>query len=170
MVTHTHTHTHAYSTIYSRDQLKLYHVSVFFFLCSPIFFPFISQWTIFKQQTNEIVFHFVVTELLIYLPSLGTVTWLQKKFISIHILALGKAPYHLFFVCVQTVDEIYKVASISLSPTVPGQIFVSRNPTVTFFCVIQGVEELGWVPYCIVCDFWFFLYVVIYIHGATSFL
>lgn len=26
---------------------------------------------------------------------------------------------------VQTVDEIYKVASISLSPNVPGQIFVS---------------------------------------------
>ena len=27
----------------------------------------------------------------------------------------------------QTVDEIYKVASISLSPNVPGQIFVSEN-------------------------------------------
>lgn len=30
------------------------------------------------------------------------------------------------FDLMQTVDEIYKVASISLSPNVPGQIFVSQ--------------------------------------------
>lgn len=50
----------------------------------------------------------------------------------------GTLSYHFFFW--QTVDEIYKVASVSLSPTVPGQIFVSWNPIVSYFGVIKGVE------------------------------
>lgn len=36
----------------------------------------------------------------------------------------------------QTVDEIYKVASVALSPNVPAQIFVSEQIShVVLFCV-----------------------------------
>lgn len=33
---------------------------------------------------------------------------------------------HFCYLLLQTVEEIYKVASISLSPNVPAQIFVSQ--------------------------------------------
>ena len=41
----------------------------------------------------------------------------------------------------QTVDEIYKVASISLSPNVPGQIFVSWSLIFYFvaFCSLNWI-------------------------------